>query len=86
VPKALIKEIQTGILRPPDLLADFLNILSVKRNEIAKQLGVSRSCCCRFLTINSPLDVECPLLGVLPTKKRLVDVLSFPADLDPPRT
>jgi hypothetical protein len=36
--------------------------LRKKRNEIAEKLGVPRSRCCRFLTVNSPLDVECPFL------------------------
>ncbi len=60
--------------------------LQVFRDEIAKELGVWRSCCRWFLTINSPFDIQRPFLGVLPAKDRLVDVLSFAADLDLPRT
>jgi hypothetical protein len=84
--KPSVKKGQTGILRPPDLLADFLKILSVNRDEIAKKLGVSRSRCRWLLTINSPLNIQRPFLGVFPAKERLIDVLSFAADLDPPRS
>jgi hypothetical protein len=55
--KSSIKKGQAGILRPPDLLADFLKILSMYRDKIAKELGVSGSCRGWLLTIDSSFDI-----------------------------
>jgi hypothetical protein len=67
------------------VLPDLLQVLTMKRDEIAEKLDVVRSVRrCRLLAIDPPLDIDAPFLRVLSVEKCLVDIFSLSSDLDPP--
>jgi hypothetical protein len=86
VSNAFVKKSQAGIFRPADLLANFLQVCSVKRDQITHELGIARTSRGRLLTVNAPLDVERPLLGIFSAAESLVDIFPFAPNLGAPRT
>jgi hypothetical protein len=83
----LIKEDEAGCLRSSDSLANFFEIVAVKRYEVAEESGVTGSTRRRrLLAVDLSLNVERPFLRVLPTKECLIDIFPFSSDLGSPGT
>jgi hypothetical protein len=84
--KSFIEEDEAGHLGTTDVLPDLFQVLAMKRDEIAEELGVAgfaRSR--RFLAIDPPLDINAPFLCVLSAEECLIDIFPLSSDLDSPR-
>ena len=85
MPKSFVQEDKAGSLRTTDVLPDLFQVLAMKLDEIAEELGVAgfvrRR---RFLPVNPPLDIDAPFLRVLSAEKCLVDIFLLSSDLDSP--
>ena len=85
-PKPLVQEGEPGSLGTTDVVANLLQVLTMKRDEIAEELDVAGFVRrCRFLAIDPPFDIDAPFLRVFSTEKCLVDIFPLSSDLDPPR-
>ena len=81
-----VQEDEAGSLGATDVLPDLFQVLAMERDEIAEELDVARLARrCRFLAIDSPLDIDAPFLRVLSAEKCLVDIFPLSSDLDSPR-
>jgi len=86
VPKSFVQEGEAGSLGTTDVLPHFLQILTMKRDEIAEERNALRFVRgCRFPTVDPPLDINGPFLSVLSAEKRRVDIFPLSSDLDSPR-
>jgi hypothetical protein len=78
---------EAGSLGTTDILSDLLQVLAMKRDEIAEELdvaGFARRC--QFLAIDALLDIDAPFLRILSAEKCLADICPFlSSDLDAPR-
>ncbi len=84
-PQPVLKEGETRRLRSSDAFSDVLKILAMQLNQITERFRLTRaSYQSGFAAIDTPLDIECPFLGVLAAEERPVDILSFPPHLDSP--
>jgi hypothetical protein len=87
MPESLIKEPETCSLGPSDSLANFFEIMAVKCYEFAEEFGVTGSTRCRrLLSVDLPLNVERPFLGILSAEECLVDIFPLSSDLGSPGT
>ena len=85
MPKSFIQEDEAGSLGTTDVFPDLSQVLTVKCDEIAEELDVTRLARrCRFLTIDPSLDIDAPFLCVLSAEKSLVDIFPLSSDLDSP--
>jgi hypothetical protein len=81
----LVQEDEAGSLGTTDVLPDLLQVLKMKRYEIAEELDVAKFVGRRrFLPVNPPLDIDAPFLRVLSAEKCLVDIFPLSSDLDSP--
>jgi hypothetical protein len=77
MPKSFVQEDEAGSFGTTDVLADLLQVLTMKRNEITEELDVAGFVRrCRFLAIDPPLDIDAPFVGVL--RRRNVSLTYFP--------
>lgn len=84
-PQPVLKEGETRRLRSSDAFPDVLKVLAMQLNQITERFRLTRaSYQSGFAAIDTPLDIECPFLGVLAAEERFVDILSFPPHLDSP--
>jgi hypothetical protein len=56
----------------------------MKRNQIADEFGIAGSGCGRFLTVDPPLDIQCPFFGVLSAAESFVDIFPLAPNLGTP--
>jgi len=85
MPKSFIQEDEAGSLGTTDVFPDLSQVLTVKCDEIAEELDVTRLARrCRFLAIDPSLDIDAPFLCVLSAEKCLVDIFLLSSDLDSP--
>jgi len=76
---------KAGSFGTTNVLPNLFQVLAMKRDEIAEELGVAGFLRRRFLPIYAPLDIDAPFLRVLAADKCFVDIFPLSSDLDSPR-
>jgi len=84
--ESFIKEGEAGGLGPTHGLSDLFQVLPMKRDESAEELGIPGFPRRRgFLAVDPPFNIKPPFLGVLPAEECLIDICSLSSDLNSPR-
>ena len=82
-----LKKNQAGGLRPTDAFANFLKVVPMEADKVAKAFCVAAGPSDRRLpTINAAFNFKRPHLGVFATQKRFVYILPLSANLNAPGT
>jgi hypothetical protein len=85
VAKTPVEKIETCALGASDPFADLFQVLTVKRDEVTKELDVPGFPRRRgFLSIYATLDIESPFLCVLPAEECVIDIFPLSSDLGSP--
>ena len=86
-PQPFLEKVEARRPGSPDGLSYLLKVFAMQGDQIAESPGLARaSRQRRVAAVDSSLDIERPLFGVLPAKERLVDIFSFPPHLNAPGT